>query len=79
MVVGPSSNHRWEITPAHGITIDNYFPRNASGIRNVWQNLIYSVPINVLFDNDAIMKKSHMQALYFKLKDLRNKGVLNNL
>ena len=79
MVNGPASIYRDEITPAKGITIENYFSNNTDGISNVWENLIYSVPIKVLFDNHTIMSESHMKQLYFKLRELRKKGVLDSL
>lgn len=79
MVSGPSKNHKWEIEPAQGITIYNYFQRNIRDISNVWGNLIHSVPIQVLFDNHTIMANSHMKQLYFKLSELQRNGVLDSL
>ena len=65
----------WEITPSKNVTINNYFLKH-NDISYVWKNLIFSVPITLLFENHNIIIKSVMRPIYYKLIDLIKKGVL---
>lgn len=78
MVSGPHPICLRRITPMPGITINSYFPEETC-ISNVWNNLIYGVPINILIKNDALMRESSMSELYSKLIFLNNNGLFNTI